>query len=297
MGAAMKRRAGIPILLICGGLLAGAAWAQETASGDDASALSAAPASTQAAQRHGPGRPDIAPARRLFEPLPEDHGPLAAGEADELLAFAEAHLPRIHAILARLKAHSPARFETALAEHAPRLRQLRRIYERDAQLGEIIRDHAENMMEVLRLAHTLKQQAGGPPAADVEPLRKVVAINMGLEADALARVASDLEANREQRIAQRVSQALSPDANAAEQREPLTGLVATYKAAQTEPEREAARAQLRAFFGRQVANEIQRLRERSAQLRSEVDTQVDRRVEMLLKSGGRKPPGGPPRRE
>ncbi|GAG33379.1 unnamed protein product, partial [marine sediment metagenome] len=78
------------------------------------------------------------PGAHLFRPLPSDQGPLSADEQQQLIDFIRQHAPKMHSSLTRLQQKDPAGFERRLQKAAPLLRRLRRIFERDAQLGRNI---------------------------------------------------------------------------------------------------------------------------------------------------------------
>ncbi len=249
------------------------------------------------------GRPGIEEVwLRFFRPAPEDQGPLKPGEEDELIAFAKEHAPRIYRALDWLRERSPEKVRQKLAENAPRLRHLRRLYERSPQLGRIVETYAENLFEVQRGAGALQRTAAGSAdyEHDVQRLRELVSENVRLESDALEALAGELEANRDQRIENRMRYLLSDEADPIREPEKLRDLVARYRDAADDAQRSALRDLLRDAVTQQVADEIQGLRERAARMKGKAAEEVDRRMERLLEPRpgpgdgppGRRPPHG-----
>ena len=227
--------------------------------------------------------------RRLFRAAPEDQGPLQPGEAEELLAFAEQHAPRVCRLMTELRQHDPQRFEEKMAAHAPRLRHLRRIYERSPRLGAIVQAYAEDILEIERAARGVRRGAPDSPdrQRDLRALRDLVAENVQRESDALDLMADEIEAQRAERIETRVAYLTSPQADLTAEPQRLRTLVAAFQSAATDAERAVQRDKLQAAAAREVTAEVDALRQRAARIRENAAEEVNRRVQQLLQSPGR----------
>jgi hypothetical protein len=259
------------------------------------------PAPGQRRQRGpGGGRGPADLVRRLFQAAPEDQGPLKPGEADELLAFAEQHAPRVYQLMHGLQQRDPARFREKMAAHAPRLRHLRRIYELNPQMGAIIQAYADDLVAIERSARALRASRSGPPdspeySSDLEKLRSLVAGNVRRECDALDLVADQFERERAARIDRRFAYLTGDAADLAAEPADLQRLIAAFRDAPAEPARAKLHEQIQAAVARQIDAEVAALRARATRLREDMTTEVDRRVKQALESPGRRGPHhGPP---
>jgi hypothetical protein len=239
--------------------------------------------------------------RGLFRAAPEDQGPLRPGEADELLAFAARHTPRLFRPLDELRQRDQHRFALKMAEHAPRLRHLRRIYERSPEMGALVQAYAGELVAIERKISSLRElRASATDSAEyvaaLEDVRIRVAQNVDRECDALELMANHLEAEREDRIAGRVAYLTGGDTLQVPETEALTALVSAFEECATDAEREAVRQKMRAEITRELQAEIAGLRIRAERLRAEKFDEVERRLRHLLeppaRRGGRR--GGPP---
>jgi hypothetical protein len=224
----------------------------------------------------------------LLHPAPEDLGPLAPGEEEGLLAFAQEHMPRFYDAMQRLRQRDPDRFRARLEENAPRLRRLRRIYENNPRLAEIIQTHAENMFTIHRKLRQLRPAASDPAQyeATLQAVRALIAENVRLEAEALKLLAAELEARREQRIAEHVARLLDTRNDLADEPEGLRELALAARSADQGPQGEDASARLRQAVTERVGGEIEALRQRSAQMRENAGEEVDSRLKALLSPPG-----------
>ncbi len=223
------------------------------------------------------------PVRQLFDLAPPDRGPLQPGEAEELLHFAEEHLPRFYQALEQLRRRNPERFRQQLAEHAPRLRQLRRIRETSPVVADIIEAHAENGFKVRRLLRRLGYTPRDTAEFDNtwQKIRARIAENVRLEISMLNILADELEKRRRERIDQRYEHVIVPDTDLTAEPARLRAAVAGLHAAESETERAEARVTVRNLITNQVVGEIKALRERAACMAGSAATQVDGRMERL----------------
>lgn len=222
--------------------------------------------------------------QRLFRPSPEDRGPLREGEAEELLAFVEEHMPQFHSVMQHLRERDPRRFEEKLAEHAPRLRHLRRIFERSPQIGRIIKAHAENGFQLRRDMRALRRARDDSALHEraLQAVRERLAKGLDLEIKALETLADELEENLAERVEARVTYLLSEAADLASQPEKLRELVDAVQAEEAGAPRDEALAKLRGAVTRQIRSEIKALRERCGEMRAGSPEEVDRRLAHLV---------------
>jgi hypothetical protein len=238
----------------------------------------------------GPGgRRDIdGLVRRLFRATPEDQGPLQPGEAEQLLAFAEQHAPRVYRLLTELRERAPESFQEKMAAHAACLRHLRRIYEHSPRMGGIVQAYANNLVEIERAARELRgvKPSGPDYERDMQTLRELVAQNVGRESDALDLMADECETQRAERVERRVEYLTGDEVDLEAEPERLRELITAFHAANADAERAALREKIQAAAARQVTGEIEALRKRAARTRENAAEEVNRRVEQLLQAPG-----------
>lgn len=221
--------------------------------------------------------------QRLLRPSPEDQGPLRPGEEDELLAFAREHMPRFYQLMDGVRQRSPERFRERLAEQAPRLRHLKRVFEYSPRVGRSIQAHAENLFKIHREARAWRAAAPESPEREraLQAIRPLVAENVRLEADALDGLADALAARRDTRIEERVAYLTGDQADLSAGPEKLRLLVAAFQSAAAGSERDAAREQLRGAVAAQLNEELATLRQRATDMRTRADQEVDERMQRL----------------
>jgi hypothetical protein len=227
---------------------------------------------------------------RLFQPSEEDFGPLKPGELEELAAFAEKHLPRFHREMTRLRERHPERYQAALKRLVPRLRQLRRIFEESPKVGEAFRLHAEAGFDVRRRVEGLR---GVSPDSDryrelKDELQEAVRRHVRAEAEVLGTLADEMEAQREQNLARRVAAVLEQDADLSDLPQELQDSVSAYHAADTDLEREVARARVELLLGQQYDAKVRAVRQHQADLTGNIDQVVRERTQRMLKMAERR---------
>lgn len=244
----------------------------------------------------GPGHGLLA-GRELFEPRPEDRGPLRTGEEAELLAFAREHMPRLGRALDEVRARKPERFQAMLDDAAPRLRHLRHVFEVSPRVGSILRAHAENMFAVRRQMRELRSAAPGTPAYDSarQAARERLAASVQLEVDALTALADDIAAGRDTRVDARATELIAVGADLSVVPERIRRRIDDYHAAGDDAARTAAREQVRVGLAQLTDDEVAALRQRASRLSAAAAEEVDRRLDRLLDAAARGEPG--PRRE
>jgi len=281
--------------LVAAALAAAAAAAQEPARGPHRLRSASRPAEARDTQPASEATTNATPAepggrpwgsrlgQRLLRPSPEDQGPLRPGEEDELLAFAREHMPRFYQLMDGARQRAPERFRERLAEHAPRLRHLKRVFEYSPRVGRSIQAHAENLLKIHRAARMLRTAAPESPerARALQSIRSLVAENVRLEADALEALADGLEARRDARVEERVAYLTGDQADLSAEPEKLRLLVAAVQSAPPGSERDAAREKLRGAVAAQLDEELATLRQRATDMQTSADQEVDERMQRL----------------
>jgi hypothetical protein len=258
----------------------------------------AACAASASAQPRPPGGPEFGgfPGAELLRPLPEDEGPLQPGEADELFEFARRNVPFVHRALRRMEDLAPDEFEHRLQRAAPRLRQLKRIFDRNPQLGERIVRFAENQQRI-RFAKRNWDEGERSPALRqrlTQEIRPLFAENLRIEQDVLRERLDDLTARREVQIDREVERLTADGFDPADVPADVRELLRKYRDAATESELDAARRELRRVGENRIDSEISMLRERVNRVRNDAAREVDRRVGRFFDAP---PPDRPPPRD
>lgn len=236
--------------------------------------------------------------RGLFGLGPEDRGPLQPGETEELLEFAREHMPRLYEVMERLRARNPDALERKLADHAPRIRHLKRIFEHNPAIGQIIQQHAENEFRMRRLLRRWRRTtADAPLRAEIEQrLREHLTENVHLEIAALEARAAELETDQDVTVARRLERLLSEDLDLAAVPDKVRPLIRAYRAATDNAQREAAHAALAEAVQAFTATELAALHERVDAMRERLTEVVDERLQRALERAADGHRGRPRRR-
>lgn len=227
----------------------------------------------------------------LIRPTARDFGPLAPGEGEELLTFARDNVPMIHRFLVRLQARDPARFDEALTEAAPRLRQLQRLFRERPQIAARFVEHVNNMEAIRRGARLFAESGDNPVArqraeADV---RRRVAENLMIERDLLLDHANELEERLGAAAAEEFVRLTSPDADLAPEPPPVRDAVRRILEESDDIVRAEEADALRRMIERRLQGEIDRVRNRALELRARREQEVDVRTERILTEAMRRP--------
>jgi len=240
-------------------------------------------------ERPGPSRPiDRLSLGSPLQPAPVDLGPLRPGEERQLMQFARQRLPAVARMLNEFR-QSPPRLRAQLERIAPRLRQLRRLFDENPQLADRLVRHIENMELIKRARRMLDKPPGeaDPQLRQqiLDEVRRRFTENLRIETQALEERAAELEQRREEVIQHELQRITSDRFDAAAEpppvRELLTRLADTTDAA----EREAVLQRVRQLCAQRVDNHIRRMREAAARNRADASAEVDRRVERFLGAG------------
>ncbi|MBN2447828.1 MAG: hypothetical protein JXO22_13940 [Phycisphaerae bacterium] len=229
------------------------------------------------------------PIASLFPPEPTDVGPLREGEEAELLEFMESELPDLYQMLQRVRERSPAALTERLSQLAPRLRQLRRIYEHDPEVGRAVVRYTLN----LRMIHDAVRHREREMNADEsvrlrERVRALLADNVRIETRLLETFVARQETEEpgtptsEEVIEQQVSWLTSENADPELLRPEVRQLVLDCRAATVDAERDARREALRDGLKRFAEMRATGPRMRLEELRAAPDAEVERRLAQLL---------------
>ena len=223
------------------------------------------------------------PGAHLFRPLPEDQGPLRAEEQQELLSFIRQHMPKTHDSLKRVRQDDPAAFRQRLQKAAPPLRRLRRIFERDPELGQSVIQHSENVQRLRRARRAwLESEQGRQARRGIEDvMRRTVAENVEIEIAVLDDQVRELDWRRKARIAAEFERLTLPDADLAGEPPEVRDLVRHVHEAQLKGELEWLEDELWLVCAGRMDREVRALQERVERSRANAAEQVDRRMQRL----------------
>jgi hypothetical protein len=234
------------------------------------------------------------PGPNPFHPRPEDTGPLAQDEDRELLEFAQIHMPRLYERLSSVRDRDPAAFPQRMADAAPRLRMLRRLFRDHPQLAPRVIAHIEKI-ELLRRAERLWADAGDNRARKqrVEnEARRILADLAQIEHELAAGRAREIAENRDRLVESEVQRLTQPGTDLAGEPREVRFFVDAYRAAEDEDSRAATLDDLRDLVWVALDEQLEVLRERAEILEKDRRQIVDRRFNAFVEqaSGDRRPP-------
>ncbi len=188
-----------------------------------------------------------------FQPQPEDFAPLQPGEERQLRRFMHDHMPaemqkRISFLLRR----SPEAFENRVV---PRLRQLRRVFDTDPQLGELLARHMANGQRINLLGVQWQRNPKDRERLR-ETLRTLVAENYRIESEVLAERLATMRRDRGQRIADLVDLYQDPEANLSAEPEAVRTTIDRIHAAPDDKARQRLRDRLHELAEKRIDREI-----------------------------------------
>jgi hypothetical protein len=219
------------------------------------------------------------PGPNPFRPRPGDAGPLAPQEDRELLDFAQAHMPRLYERLNNFRQRDPSVFPRRIAEAAPRLRMLQRLFRDHPQLAPRVVAHIEKT-ELLRRAERLWADAGDNRTRKQRienEARRILADLTEIEQELAAGRAREIEQNREQMVETEVARLTARDADLAGEPRELRFFVDAYNSAEDETSRAATRADLNDLVWVALDEQLEVLRQRADMLEKNRRQIVDRR--------------------
>jgi hypothetical protein len=259
-----------------------------------------------AAQPDQPGRPihrRPPPGRGGFPlglplpPSPEDEGPLKPGELDALMEFARVSLPEMHGLMQRMRDRNPAEFERRFGERAPRLRFLKRVFEQNPRLGELILQHTRKQKDIMRARQAVRRspEDGRLRREAMLYMRDRVAESIQAEAQIFDELANMLAANRAGEVDKWLGVLLAADFDPIAQPPRVREMLDAYQTAAAESQ-PAIEQELRAHVERRLDDRIEGLRRRAERLRQAGPREVDARIQHLMEGPDRppRPDFGPP---
>jgi two-component sensor histidine kinase len=227
-----------------------------------------------------------------LRPTADDRSPLAEGEEDELLAFADEQIHPLYEALNRLRQGRPRAFRERLEQLAPHLRFLRRIHAQNPQMGRRLVEHVKNNQFLERVAREWRRRAAAPNGKPVDPAerrrlaqeaRHRAGQNVRIEVGILEFQARQLEESRARRIGDRIAVlAAADEATLAGETEDVQSAARALRTAEDEASRASAERQLRDLLEAQVTREIGELRARADELRQNAPAEVNRRVRRIF---------------
>lgn len=225
-------------------------------------------------------------------PTVEDRAPLAEGEEDELLAFADEQIHPLYEALNRLRQGRPRAFRERIEQIAPYLRFLRRIHQQNPQIGRRLIEHVKNNQFLERLAREWRRRMAAQNGRPVDPAdrrrlaqeaRQRAGQNVRIEVAILEFQARRLEESRDQWIDERIAALQAADEAAlAAERDELQAAVRNLRAANDDAARAAAEQQLRTLLDAQVTGDAAAIRDRADELRRSAGAEVNRRVQRIF---------------
>ena len=229
----------------------------------------------------------------LFRPQPEDEGPLEPGEQQRLENFLRQHAPLLHDSLKQLRTKDPAGFEQRLQDAAPQLRRLRRIYQRDPELGQNVIKHAENLQRVRRMRRAWCESEDKPEARRgiEDEMRRIVAENLQVEILVLEDRIKEFEQQRDQRIELEYERLIAKDADLSGESSEVRELVLSLNVAGSEAEIQQLGEQLKRKCAVRTERRLAGLRDRLERIRTNTVEEVDRRMKWMLETGERRDHG------
>lgn len=234
-------------------------------------------------------------------PSPEDEGPLRPGEVEELLEFARQKMPDMYRVMKRMRDRNPAEFDQRFEPRAPRVRFLKRIFERNPRLGNLIARHALNQKDIIEARNRLVRRPKAPPDRPaVQYIRAHVANSVRGEVEIFRELAQMLADNREGEIDRWVERMLAPDFDPLAQPPRFRDLLDDIRAANDDA-RPALEARLREQVAQRIDEVIHGLRRRADRMSANEREEVDERLRRILEGGPPGPvhaaPGGRPPEE
>ncbi len=227
------------------------------------------------------------PGAHLFRPLPSDQGPLTDEEQQELIDFVRRHAPQMHSSLNRLSNNDPDNFRRYLQKAAPSLRRLRRVFERDPQLGRSIIRHSGNLQRLRRARRAwLESKRDRRTRRDIEDvMRRTLAENVEIEAAVLDDQLRELDWQRAARIEAEFERLASAEADLSGESPALRELIGQLHGAQAKDELEWVEDELWLRCAERMDREVRALQERLARMRADTAQEVDRRMKRLTSPG------------
>jgi hypothetical protein len=256
---------------------------------DDQPAAATKPATSDAGSENAMPREQVRPlrgysySRWLMEPQPVDKAALDADELEDLLAFVEERIPRLHRRLAMMRRREPERFAERFAQHAPRLRHLRRVFAEVPAAGELMVEHMQNKFRAGGAARRLKRLPEESLRYEfaTRKVRERLAENVRVEERVLITIAEHIAAHVDALAERRVDYLLDPDTDLAALPERARRHIQAYHASADPVERREMRRRMLQRAADLLGAEERTLLRRAADVRDHAVALVDERLEEL----------------
>ena len=224
-----------------------------------------------------------------FRPAPQDLGPLRPGEAEQLLGFARQRMPHVYDALQRLRRQNPQRFDRRLADLAPRLRQLRRLFDEDPGLAKLLVEHIRNVEKLNRIRMFIARNRNRSEAVRraAGEVRRIMADLRRIEIDVLQRRIDQLTRERDELVEQDFARLLDPSNDLLGEPPEIRRIVGRLRRARSERERSAIEQQLRNVCQRRIDERIGALQQRVRRMRSRAADEIEQRVRQFIENARR----------
>lgn len=235
-----------------------------------------------------PGRLGRLPGAQLFRILPEDQGPLSDDERAGLEDFLRQRAPDMFESLQRLRRDQPRVYEEQIQHAAPYLRRLRRICERNPELGDSIIKHSQNLQKLRRMRQAWRENEKEPRTRRrvEELMRQTTAENVAIEIAALEDQIRELEFQREARIKAEYERLTAPEADLSAEPPQTREWIQRLQGRPPRAEEEWLQDELWVVCTERMDVEVEAARRRLERMRGDLAAEVERRMEHLLRAPG-----------
>ncbi len=273
------RPAGVLLTLALFAAAASSAWACEPPEGGDAPRRQHERAESRP-WPVGERVPGLLPGGNPFRPLRQEEGPLEPGEAPRLMRFARERLPRVFQLLRELEQADPPAFERKLAEFAPRLRHLKRIFRENEEIGRLLVEHAENNEANAQAARAFRKlpERAAQRELTLDQVRRRIARNITIESEVFRLRIDELHLRREELIQAHADRLLAVDSPLIGEPPPVVELVARYWSEPDGVGRAAVRVEVEQWAADRVDHQLEGMTERYELVKSDEAAEVDRRM-------------------
>ena len=243
-------------------------------------------------ERHRPGRMGKLPGAYLLRTMPEDEGPLSQEERDKLVTFVRAHAPEMYAALQATEQRQPKDFEEQFQRAVPQLRRLYRIYQRNPELGESIIKHTRNLRNLRQMRRTWRDAEQDPAARQriEELMRPILVENVGIEAAVLEDQIRELDFQREARIKAEFERLTGDNTDLDAEPPQVREWAKRLRERPPRTEADWLEDELWLVCAQRMDVEVGMARKFLERMRSDVDAEVDRRIEHMTRGREEPPP-------
>lgn len=222
--------------------------------------------------------------KRLVEPGKQDEGPLKPGEDQELMQFAQQHLPHIAEVLHELKDKKPEAFAKKFEQVVPRLRYMKRLFATRPQIATKIAKFADNRVELERLRQQHGKTKGEKQKPIEQQMRNRLTENLDLEQELLAYRLGDIQKAPAESAEGEMLALIAPDADLAAEPKEIRDLVGQARSGTP-----TARQRLLERMRERIDHQADSLRERIQKLRESRAENIDEQLHALLSTDRSQP--------